>query len=488
MREFFALPKKLQLRLLEKELTTRSLADFVKLAWLVHHATPPVWGWHMDLLCDYLTAVADGQITHLAIAIPPGMGKSLIVSVYYPAWLWIRRPSTQILAASASPDVALRDAVRAREIIESPWFLDLYAPAWKIKKSQDSKSFYGNTASGFRVSKTTGQRITGVRADLLILDDPIDAADAHSDSPALAEVATWHDTVWATRRNSSASAEIIISQRLHPDDLIGHVTRADDHPWTLVVLPMEHDPDRAWQAPEGLPCDPRTERGELLHPEWLSAADVARIRREVGERAYAAQYQQHPQSEAGNIFSRDNFVFWTTAQKPEPEYVVFSADLNRLKKRKHTRDTDYAVIDVWGVAGDRYYLLGEVRERMGLGQQIETIKHLYARYSAIYRACLIEKSANGPSVIAALESEIPGITPISVQGESKIQRASAVVPVVEAGRVFIPNPEEYPWVTHWLAEVCGFPGRRRDDRVDTLSQAIIWLEEHRRSRPFSFAL
>ena len=96
----------------------------------------------------------------------------------------------------------------------------------------------------------------------------------------------------------------------------------------------------------------------------------------------------------------------------------------------------------------------------------------------------IERSANGPSVISAVKAELglpdkdnSYVVSVSVQGESKTQRAVAASPIVEAGRVYLPHPALYGETRYILMEYCGFPGRRRDDRVDTKTMALLELEK-----------
>src|SRR5215469_2096568 len=93
----------LDLRLIDQALAQSSLVDFVKQAWpLVEPATAILWNWHLDLICEYLEAVTDGDLTRLIINLPPRSGKSLLASVLWPAWVWCKRPESRWLSASYS--------------------------------------------------------------------------------------------------------------------------------------------------------------------------------------------------------------------------------------------------------------------------------------------------------------------------------------------------------------------------------------------------
>jgi predicted phage terminase large subunit-like protein len=472
--------------------------------WHVHHpATPLLWNWHIDCLAEHLEAVYSGQIQRIAINVPPGFVKSLMVSVYFPAWVWTHAPAWQFLCTAAAADVVLRDARRHREICASPEYRDIYQVDWGFLRAQDAKGYFQTEAGGYRISRTTGQAMTGLRGDCLMMDDPLDASKAYSDKTQLMEVNQWRDTVFSTRKNSPTSREVLIQQRLHEMDMTGHLMQKDAGEWFLLCLPMEYDPKRVFVSPIGR-NDPRTEEGELLFPAFVSPKQIEQIKHDIGEAAYSAQYQQRPVPEQGTVFKRSDFRYWIppgtviewkdddptralTVELPEIDARIASCDFNRLEQHKHTRGTDYAVIDLWGTHGRDRFLLQQVRQKMGLGASIIAVRQLYEHHPDLFKT-LIEKSANGPSVIAAVQAECEGVEGVSVQGESKIQRAGAVAPVVEQGRVYLPHPYLWPWVEYWLEEVCGFPGRRRDDRVDAFTMAIIWIEKNLTAGPFSFSL
>lgn len=472
---------------IECEMGRRNLATFVRQMWPEHHpATPLMWNWHIDCICEHLEAVYRGQIQRLIVNVPPGFSKSLLVSVYFPAWVWTHSPTWQFLCTAAANDVVLRDARRMRELCACERYSEIYCPDWKFLKSQDAKGYFQTDAGGYRISRTTGQAMTGLRGDCKIMDDPLDASHATSDKSALEEVNHWYSTVFSSRNNSPTTREILIMQRLHELDMTGYMLGKDASNWIHLNLPMEYDPKRVFVSPLSW-VDPREKDGELLFPKFVDANANERIKGELGEAAYSAQYQQQPIPEQGNVFKREWFRYWLPDALPKIEAIVASCDFNRLEQPKHTRDTDYAVIQVWGIAGRDRYLLREERQKMGLAASIQAVKQLHEWYPDIYRI-LVEKSANGPSVIAAVASEVEGVEGVSVQGETKIQRAGAVSPVAEQGRIYIPDPEQWPWVEYWIEEVCGFPGRRRDDRVDAFTMAIIWIEKNLSGSVFSFAL
>ena len=164
---------------LERRRRTRARADeyrqsfraFIEASWsIVEPAKLFIPNWHIDAIAEHLQAVTDGQIKDLLINIPPGHGKSLFVSVLWPAWNWIRTPGSgkwrAIFASYATP-LALRDATRCRALLEHEWYQDTFKPEWQFSKDQNQKSFFENTLKGSRYSIGVGSSATGFRADLV---------------------------------------------------------------------------------------------------------------------------------------------------------------------------------------------------------------------------------------------------------------------------------------------------------------------------------
>lgn len=480
-------PKDVVRELILAELQTKSLKEFVKGAWHIHHGKKPLmWNKHIDILCEHLEAVLPGrQIRRLLINVPPGFLKSLLVSVYWPAWLWITEPNLQILAASASHDVALRDAKRQHEIVGSEWFQRSFIPRWHFDKKQDAKGYFANTMGGYRISRSVGQKVIGFRGDLSITDDPIDAQDAHNDKVALKSHGDWFNQSWRTRVNSPVwTPLVIIMQRLHQLDLSGIVLEQGG--FEHICLPNEYDSTKRFTIlyPEvdEISYDWRTEEGELLHPKFLNEQGTAEKRNELGGRAYAGQYQQTPAPAEGTVIKGD----WLQAYDPR-QFLDYDENVVNLEKFdytvhswdfsfKRTTDADYTVGQVWGVIGSNRYLIDQCREKMNLPDCIKAMIEMDRRYPGA-RAKLVEGRANGPAVVYAVKNEVYGIIEIEPYG-SKEARVASVLPQFEALNVWIPHRSIRLWVDDFIEEHTHFPAARRDDQVDASSQALYWMSKN----------
>lgn len=449
----------------------RSLAFFTKQAWhVIEPGTPLRWNWHIDAVCAALEAVSRGEIRKLIINIPPGTMKSILVSVMWPAWVWTWRPEWRGLFGSYAIDLAMRDSVRCRSVVSSPWFQDRFRPDWQMSGDQNVKSYFENTAKGFRMALSVGGAGTGFRGDCVVVDDPLKAMDAES-KLAREESLRWWTKTMPTRVNDPATgAFVIVMQRLHEDDLTGHMLKSGDY--AHLCLPSEYEPDvpcrcgqpQCLTGPLGK-LDPRTQPGELLFPSMFTPAVLADLRKTLGSAGYAGQHQQRPTPASGGMIKREWFKRWRAL--PQLDEVVQSWDCTF----KGSDDSDFVVGQVWGRKGADFYLLDQTRARMGFGATVQAIRDMSAKWPAA-SAKYVEDKANGSAVIETLRRDISGIIAVNPEG-GKMARAAAATPAIEAGNVYLPDNAE--WVGDFVEECAAFPRGAHDDQVDAMTQALFKL-------------
>src|SRR5215211_3060273 len=245
----------------ETALAERSLKEFVVQAWhVVEPNTPFVDGWHLDAICDHLEACVRGEVRNLVINIPPRCMKSLLVGVFFPAWVWTTQPWKRFLYSSYGQHLAIRDSLKCRRLITSPWYQDRWGAVFQLTGDQNAKIRFDTDQTGYRIATSVGGIGTGEGGDFVITDDPNNALEAESD---LIRQSTndWWDGTMSTRGNDPKTVvRIIVQQRLHEEDLTGHVLEQGgyDH----LCLPMEYEGERSslstgWR-------DPRRKPGELL--------------------------------------------------------------------------------------------------------------------------------------------------------------------------------------------------------------------------------
>lgn len=185
----------------DKRRAETSLYEFVKQSWhVVEPGVPFIASWHIEAICEHLEAVSHGEIRNLLINIPPRHSKSTIVSVMWPAWEWLADPSQKFLCASYAGVLAVRDNLKCRRLVQSPWYQERWGTIFALSGDQNAKQRFENDKTGYRLATSVGGTATGEGGSRLVLDDPHGAQDAQSD--AMRESAIeWFDMVWSTRKN-----------------------------------------------------------------------------------------------------------------------------------------------------------------------------------------------------------------------------------------------------------------------------------------------
>jgi len=453
----------------DQELAARVLREFVRQAWpVVEPATEFVSGWHLDAIYEHLEAVTRGQIHRLLISMPPRHMKSLAVSVFWPCWEWITHPERRWLFCSYAAGLAIRDSVKCRRMVESPWYRRRWLDRFVLTSDQNEKSRFENDKSCYRSAIGVGGAATGEGGDRVVVDDPHNVREAESEIVRQG-VLDWWDQVMSTRLNDPKSgAMVIVMQRVHESDLAGHVLQQGGY--EELKLPAEYEGSQqvtsiGWR-------DPRTEPGELLWPQRFGQEEVEALKRTMGSYAAAGQLQQRPSPAEGGILKRHWWKFYREAPRQFRE-VIQSWDC----AFKDTRTSDFVVGQVWGRQGADKYLLDQVRGRMDCPATIQAVKRLSEKWPQA-QAKLVEDKANGPAVIATLKHEIVGLIAVNPEGGKEV-RAHAVSPQIEAGNVYLPDPTIAPWIGGFIDECAAFPNGAYDDQVDAMSQALVRLGARR---------
>lgn len=288
---------------LERSVYRESFDAFVSAAWplLEPNGRPFVPNIASSAVIEHLQAVADGKITRLAIAVEPGIGKSTIASIAYPAWMWTRQPAHRFACASHAHDLAVTLSRRTRRLIESQWYTNLFGIV--LRTDQNRADDFENTASGRRLAVGVGGALLGQRADTAIVDDSLSAADARSKATRDGTNEWYSNTLTTRLDDPDRAAQIVIQQRLAGMDLIGYLQELGG--FEMLTLSAEYEPHR--RTVTSIWEDPRTEPGQVLAPEIHSATYLAEQKKMLGTAGYSAMYLQNPTDEEGGMFARH---FW----------------------------------------------------------------------------------------------------------------------------------------------------------------------------------
>lgn len=453
-----------------------SYPDFIPQAWpLIEPSTPLVPNWHLDCIAEHLEAVITGEIQDLVINLPPRNGKSNAVTVLWPAWAWTQQPGLKWIFVSYAASLSTKHSIDRRRIIESEWFQDRWGSLVRLQPDQNKTNVYENTARGVMFATSVGGSATGFGADIMIFDDTINPRQAESKAEREKSIQAF-DLTFASRLNDKKRGhKIIVEQRLHKDDLTGHVLKRSG--WTHLNLPaIAEERTKIIFPMSGRVVERKA--GDVLNPEREALPELLRAK-EANERVFAAQYQQHPSADEAAYFKRDRWKFYTLPPEEMAKNCteqIQSWDLTF----KDAAASDYVVGGVVGVRGPDFIVLDVVRARMSFTASKVAFKSLSAKWPRAH-AKLVEDKANGPAAVDEWSREVGGIIPVEPEG-SKIERAAAVSPYQEAGNVYLPDPKFAPWVHEFIEELADFPGGSHDDQVDFLSQALRWFINKRNQR------
>lgn len=477
------MPRIPTLQEIEAEQLRRSLPAFVKEAWkILEPVTKLSWNWHHDLICEYLTLVKEKKFKQLwpekeglIFNVPPRTMKSLLITVFFPVWVWASDPARRWMFASYAEKLSTQHSVFRRNVVDSPWYQERWGHIFRFAKDQNLKTHYENSARGAMFSTAMGAAATGMGGDVLVFDDPLNPEQALSEAEREA-VNVKFDTTFRSRLNDPATGvKIVVMQRLHELDLTGHVLGKEPERWIHLKLPASAEREESWKFPVSGHLRQRR-LGDLLWPERLPELQLASLKTGMGSWAFAGQYQQNPAPLEGGIIKRN----WIRYYRELPErfdLVVQSWDCTfKGEKTARGTDTDFVAGQVWGKAAGKYYMLPyRMHERLDFGPTKAAIKSCHAKFPRAH-AVLIEDKANGPAIISELQKEIAGIVAIEPEG-GKLARAQSISPLWEAGSIELPDPQVFdvPWLEEYIHSICTFPKAAHDDDMDATSQALIYI-------------
>lgn len=418
--------------------------------------------------------------------------KSLQVAVLWPTWAWTWQPQLRWLFSSYAEKLAIRDSVKSRRLINSPWYQARWGHVFRLTGDQNEKMRFENSRTGYRIATSVGGSATGEGGDVVVVDDPHKTQEAESETIREGVLQWWDETMSTRLNDPKTGAKVIVMQRVHEQDLTGHVLEKmgqGGESYELLCLPAEYEP-KVYATSIGF-SDPRTEYGELLWPDRFDRHSIENLKITLGSRAAAGQLQQRPAPAEGDIFKKAWWRFWLPPGVTAPPVRVKLPDgsLFECPQRSlpdlaemieswdmtfsDTKQSAFVCGQVWGRSGADKFLLDQVRDRLDFPKTIEAFKQLTIRWPRV-GIKLVENKANGPAVIQSLRGKISGIVAVNPQGD-KVARAHAVTPQAEAGNVYLPHPAIALWVNELIEEAAAFPNSAYKDQVDTLTQALSRL-------------
>lgn len=427
---------------------------------------------HIEVLASKLEACRQGEIKRLVVNLPPRSLKSLAATVAFPAYLLGRNPASQIICASYGQDLADKHARDCRTLVGSPFYQRLF-PGTRLSTEKQAVDEFTTTSQGFRMSTSIGGVLTGRGADFIILDDPLKPDDALSETRRTS-VNQWFDNSLLSRLNSKKHGVIVlVMQRLHQDDLVGHVLGQGNWEVLSFAAIAENDEVHVIESPLGRRRFER-KRGQALQPARETLETLKIIRQTIGEYNFSSQYQQDPMPLGGTMVKTDWLKRYDCGSRPSRfTCVVQSWDT----ANKSGELNDFSVCTTWGVFDSHYYLLDVFRKRLNYPDLKRAVVELARQHHA--DSIVIEDKASGTQLIQELKHEaaLYGIKPYEPPpGADKILRLHTQTALFEGGRVLL--PVSAPWLDEYIRELTSFPGCKYDDQVDSTTQALDYLKKN----------
>ena len=424
---------------------------------------------------EQLQRVIDGKCNRLILQVPPRHGKSLLASQLLPAAYLLAHPDRYVGISSYSAELAEGFSRKAREFFKDGGGL--------LDPNSKAVNAWGTEGGGGLWAAGVGGAVTGRSGHLLIIDDPVKNREDAESARMMDKLNDWYTSTLYTRLEPHVGAIVVIQTRWSENDMIGqllenehNVSEKGRENWTIVDLPALYE-DAGDRPPLPPHCpaisDWRENIGEALCPQRYDTDALERIREAVGSRDFASLYQQRPAPEGGNMFSPDwwQFYDWDTPL-PTFQRVILSVDCTFTDTKK----SDYVVGTVVGQAGSQFYVLDLVREKLDVVGTMAMIARMYKRHQL--NGTVIELAASGYAVYQMMQKKVPGLIGFKPE-KSKVSRASGIVPLVEAGNIYL--PASATWLESFINEFSLFPASKNDDMVDSLTMAVNYCSQ--RSAP-----
>ena len=434
----------------KRDIYQQNFIDFVKHVWPAF-----IEGKHHKTYAEKLQNVADGKSTRLIVNMPPRHTKSEFASYLFPSWLMGRKPTSKIIQATHTSELAVGFGRKVKNLIDSPEFSDIF-PGVSVATDAKASGRWSTNKGGEYYAVGVGGALAGRGADLLIIDDPVSEQDALSPS-ALDNIYEWY-TSGPRQRLQPGGSIIIVMTRWSVRDLTAKVLKKQ----------AEGGADQ-WEVVEFPAIFPETDN--VLWPEYWKKEELEAVRSSIPIGKWNAQYLQNPTAEEGAIIKREWWNIWENNDPPHVSYIIQSYDTAYSKSER----ADFSAITTWGIFSpeesdtEAIILLDAQRGRWDFPELKEVAQKLYREYDP--DMVLIEQKATGTPLTHELRRMGIPVTPFTPsRGADKFTRMNSCAPVFESGMVWRPDTR---FADEVVEECASFPNGEYDDLADSMTQAIL---------------
>lgn len=457
---------------------------------------------HHQLWCDTIQKIINREIpqTKALFLAPPNTAKSSWISIINPAWYLGKYPTHNVLFLTSSDpnaqtfNLALQTNLGDNDRHSAVFSSALCRPDRKRGWSSRGLFLQGTPRSNkdpaYRAAGW-GTHIQGVRASLLLIDDPMDQEDAMSET-ACEKARQYYDMTVEPRLNPDGFVFAVMT-RWNDYDLASHIYKRvrEDGDWLVIALPMEAEAEGSDLYPDALGRQP----GELLWPERLTEKFVAEKKATMTVAEYAAVYQCSSVAVGGDVFESEDWF------RPYPSdfYEKREDGLSLRDRLRVVQGWDFAFSEderacftskvTIGIDSQmNLYVLDVMNERLSTMETENAI--VLAAQSEHPLVLGLEETAFRKKITVELARRVTRRVLCNIQiikpDKDKVSRARLPAFYGQMGKLFVDR--EAPWYRNFVRQCLAFPESKFNDMVDALSLAtqiaamLDTLKQHKRKQ------
>jgi predicted phage terminase large subunit-like protein len=417
---------------------------------------------YLYYLAMHLQRVADDEIRHLMINMPPRHLKTLLAAVCFSAWMLAHRPETKIMVVTYSEALARQISRAIRTLITSDWYREVFDT--RLAKGHASAMHFGTDAGGQVYAASIDGSLTGFGADVIIIDDIHNISEARQPSLLHATVDRFFNEVQSRLNRPNKGHIIAIGHRIHDQDLSASLLHLKD--WTSIILPLIATRDEVFKTSAGIW---RRRKGDLLRPDDFDMEQVETIRARSVNPSFELFYQQDVDGQALPPITADDFRLFEPSELQNLPCIL-SVDTGTAQGER----SSFSVFQVWAFdnATRRCFLLDQQRERFQFRELGRAIQAAAAHYRP--STIIIENAANGPALLSELSRKLQRRVEGVVPRGSKAARLRRHLEKIFAGRIHLLRGAKF--CEPFIQELVGFPHVKHTDQVDAFTQAMDWID------------
>jgi predicted phage terminase large subunit-like protein len=419
---------------------------------------------YLKLLAQTLTRVATGEAKRLVVSMPPRHGKTFMGSICLSAWILAHDPSAKILVLSYGQDLADKIAYTIRAILQSDWFKQAFRT--RLAKNRTKVMDFLTTDGGGVRSLSIEGGVTGLGADYIIIDDPVEIKECDNADRLQRVNRLFDDEIQTRLDRPKKGCIVIIAHRISENDLPGHVLQKGG--WKQLKLPLIAMRSRTYDLGGGEVWERK--KGELLRPDAFTKRDIRRLR-DSKQPGFETLQQQHPGGRDRLRIKAEFFPAFSAADRQRGQSPVV---LSIEPGQKGGPTNSFSVIQAWAPKDGAHRLLDQWREHASYPEFRSQARLFIRKYRP--SAVLIEDTGQGPSLRAEVKAQNGmELVPIIPVGD-KIERLRRHRRAIRDGLVQL--PQGAAWHAEFISEATQFPYGPFDDQMDALSQYLDWIAEH----------